>query len=307
MIVDEDFLYEFETGLNPQDLQNSPIPATIIGYGEISAIFQIAGNAELAFKRLPLFSDRVAAQRYARQHDEYCRLLTQAGLRLPEHKTLIIEPDRRPVAVYIAQQLIPSRRFGHHLIHALDHQALCRLLETLIAEIAKVWIYNHHHEPDARLALDGQLSNWTWLGDQTRPNLYYVDTSTPLFRENGIEQLDPELFLKSAPVYLRWILRWFFLQDVIDRYYDQRQVYTDLAANLYKEQRPDLIPDAVAIINRQLGADQKPLTVEAVGGYYRQDKLIWSLYLSFRKFDRWLTTTMLRRRYEFILPGYIQR
>jgi hypothetical protein len=307
MIVDEDFLYEFETGLNPQDLQNSPIPATIIGYGEISAIFQIADNAELAFKRLPLFSDRMAAERYTQHHDEYCHLLTQAGLRLPAYKTLILEPDQRPVTVYIVQQLIPSRRFGHQLVHELDRQAIDRLLEAIIAEIAKVWDHNRCHHPAASLALDGQLSNWTWFGDQPRPNLFYIDTSTPLFRKNGLEQLDPELFLKSAPVYLRWILRGLFLKDVIDRYYDQRQVYTDLAANLCKEQRADLIPEAVSIINRQLGADQKPLTIGEVDRYYRRDKRIWQLYLSFRKFDRWVTTKIFRRRYEFILPGKIRR
>lgn len=307
MHVDEDRLYEFESSLNPQNLQNSPVPATIIGYGEISAIFQIADIAELAFKRLPLFPDRIAAERYTQQHDEYCHRLTQAGLRLPEHKTLIIEPDRRPVAVYIAQQLIPSGRFAHQLVHALDRQTIYRLLETIVAEISKVWSYNRRHQPAASLALDGQLSNWSWFGDQPRPDICYIDTSTPLFRKDGIDQLDPELFLKSAPAYLRWILRWLFLKDVIERYYDQRQVYTDLAANLNKEQRPDLIPEAVTIINRQLGGDQKPLTVGEVDRYYRQDKLIWRLYLSFRKFDRWMTIKILHRRYEYILPGKIPR
>ena len=307
MNVDKALLQDFEAGLNPQDLLNSSIPASIVGYGEISAIFQIAGNAELVFKRLPLFSDRIAAERYTRQHDEYCHLLTQAGLRLPEHKTLIIEPYQRPVAVYIVQQLIPSRCFGHQLVHALDRQAIHQLLETIIDEISKVWGYNRQYQPAVRLALDGQLSNWTWFGDQPRQTTYYIDTSTPLFRKNGIDQLDPEIFLKSAPAYLRWILRWLFLKDVIERYYDQRQVYTDLAANLYKEQRADLIQETVTIINHRLSADRKPLTVEEVDRYYRQDKRIWTLYLSFRKFDRWLNTSVLRRRYESILPGKIQR
>jgi len=128
-----------------------------------------------------------------------------------------------------------------------------------------------------------------------------------LFCKDGIERLDPELFLKSAPAFLRWILRWLFLKDVINRYYDQRQVYIDLAANLYKEQRADLIPLTVTIINRQLGTDQKPLTVDEVDKYYREDKLIWSFYLSFRRIDRWLTTKIFRRRYEYILPGKIKR
>ena len=307
MLIDRNLLHEFESGLNPQDLKNSPIPATIIGYGEMSAIFQIAGNSEAAFKRLPLFSNRSSAEQYTQHHDEYCRLLTGAGLNLPEHETVIIEPVNRPVAVYIAQKLIPSRRFGHRLIHKWDRDRIYLLLERIVAEISKIWRYNSSHHPAVRLALDGQLSNWAWFDDQPRLEIYYIDTSTPLFCIDGIERLDPELFLKSAPAFLRWILRWLFVKDVISRYYDQRQVYTDLAANLYKEQRPDLIPAVVGIINRQLGTDQKPLTVDGINKYYREDKLIWSLYLSFRRIDRWLTSQIFRRRYEYILPGKIRR
>jgi hypothetical protein len=307
MRIDENLLHEFESGLNPQDLKNSPIPAAIIGYGEISAIFQIADNTEVAFKRLPLFSDRPSAEQYTRHHDEYCHLLTEAGLNLPEYETVIIEPVDRPVAVYIAQKLIPFRHFGHRLIHEFEGDNIHRLLETIVAEISRVWRYNRSHQPAVRLALDGQLSNWAWFDGQPRPAIYYIDTSTPLFCKDGIERLDPELFLKSAPAFLRWILRWLFLKDVISRYYDQRQVYMDLAANLYKEQRPDLIPLTVTIINRQLGTDQKALTVDEVDKYYREDKRIWSFYLSFRRIDRWLTTQIFRRRYEYILPGKIQR
>jgi hypothetical protein len=157
------------------------------------------------------------------------------------------------------------------------------------------------------LGLDGQLSNWVWPGDQNLADLIYIDTSTPLFRKDGIEQLDAELFLKSAPAFLRWILRWLFLEDVINRYYDQRLILIDLAANLYKEQRPDLLAATVDIINRQLRSDQDPLTVAEVNRYYREDKLIWTLFLAFRRIDCWLTTKILGRRYEFILPGRISR
>jgi hypothetical protein len=93
----------------------------------------------------------------------------------------------------------------------------------------------------------------------------------------------------------------------MNRYYDQRQVYIDLAANLYKEQRPDLIPMTIETINRQIGSDQIPLTEDDVKKYYREDKLIWTLFLSFRRIDRWLATRIFRRRYEFILPGKIKR
>ena len=103
MLADDHLLYEFELELNPQRLKDSPIPATIIGYGEISAIFQIGDNSQVAFKRLPLFSDRSSAEKYTRLIHEYCYLLTESGLKLPKHQTFIIEPPGRPVAVYIAQ------------------------------------------------------------------------------------------------------------------------------------------------------------------------------------------------------------
>ena len=181
------------------------------------------------------------------------------------------------------------------------------LFEKIIAEIAKIWSYNESALPDRELALDGQLSNWVWIDSESDKTLFYIDTSTPLFRKNGQEQMAPELFLKSAPFFLRWIIRLFFIDDVMNRYYDQRQVYIDLAANLYKEQRPDLIELILASINRHLPESNESISLKEVEKYYREDKLIWALFLAFRRIDRWLTTKIFRKRYEFILPGKIKR
>jgi Family of unknown function (DUF6206) len=307
MGADANLLYDFEIGLNPQRLRDSAIPATIIGYGEISAIFRIADHRETVFKRLPLFSDRSSAEKYTRQYHDYCHFLSASGLHLPDHQTFIIEPPSRPVAVYIAQKMLRPENFGHRLLHVFGQDEIRLLVETIVTEISKVWQFNCVHQPRVELALDGQLSNWVRVEERQSPVIYYIDTSTPLFRKDGTEQLDPELFLKSAPAFLRWIIRLLFLKDVINRYYDQRQVYIDLAANLYKEQRPDLIPMAIEIINRQIGSDQTPLIEADVKKYYREDKLIWTLFLSFRRIDRWLTTQIFRRRYEFILPGKVKR
>jgi hypothetical protein len=307
MLVDEHLLYEFEKNLNPQNLTASPIPATLIGFGEISAIFEIADNPRVAFKRLPLFHDHASALAYTTVYHEYCRFLTEAGLSLPTHQTAIIEVPDRPVCLYIAQRKLPADRFAHQLLHELEPDENQWLIESIVSEISKIWRYNCDQDPARKLALDGQLSNWVWLEKQGRPVLYYIDTSTPLFRKEGVEQLDAELFLKSSPAFLRWILRRFFLADVLNRYYDPRLVCIDLAANLYKEQRPDLVAPAVELINRQLASGQDPLAIDEVKKYYREDKLIWSLFLSFRRIDRWLTTQIWRRRYEFILPGKIRR
>jgi hypothetical protein len=141
--------------------------------------------------------------------------------------------------------------------------------------------------------------------------LVYLDTSTPLTCKDGQEQLDPELFLRSAPSFLVWILRLFFLDDVLTRYYDFRKVCIDLIANFYKEQRPELIPDLVATINdffspQIQGGVFEPFTVKEIKAYYQEDAWIWRLYLAFRKIDRSLQG-LIGKFYPYILPGAIKR
>ena len=307
MQVSADLLYRFEAGLNPQDLESAPIPATVLGYGEISTIFQIGDNANTAFKRMPLFANLHSAKVYIDKYEQYCRHLTTAGLILPADRTVVVEVPNRPIVLYIGQQQIPPEHFAHHLIHRIPPAEITDLFEDIVAAIAKIWRFNTAAHPGLEIAIDGQLSNWAVIQKSETATLYYVDTSTPLYRIDGVEQLDPELMLQSAPGFLRWIIRWLFLADVMNRYYDQRQVYIDLAANLYKEQRPDLIPLAIEIINNHLAADLDRLTAEEISSYYREDKLIWTVFLAFRRVDRWLKTHLLRQRYEFILPGKIER
>ncbi|MBU1339959.1 MAG: hypothetical protein KKD56_12980 [Acidobacteria bacterium] len=297
----------FEQGLRPHRPEASDPPPVILGYGEISSIFQIGNEDLIAYKRMPLFRDVSSAETYIGQYREYCELLREAGLHLPEDGTAIVDIPGRPVVLYIGQRLLPPERFGHKLIHTLDPAAARLLIEKAAAAINRIWEFNKESKPALELAIDGQISNWVWLDDDPGSPLVYVDTSTPLFRKKGEIQLDPELFLQSAPSFLRWIIRRLFLEDVMTRYFIARQVYTDLAANLYKEQRPELIPGALEGINRFLPKDEAPLTAKEVEKYYKEDKTIWKVFLAFRRFDRWLKTKISRRRYEFILPGKIKR
>jgi len=307
MDIDKDLLVRFENGLDPRNPQDSEISATILGYGEISAIFQIGDHADIAYKRMPLFADCGAAETYEKQYYEYCGRLKDAGLTIPPHKTVIVQIPGRPVVIYIAQAKLPVDCFVHKLIHTLDSEKINTVLERVVAEIEKIWCFNHAQRSVLELAIDGQLSNWVWLENGGDAELLYIDTSTPLYRKKGVEQLNPELLLQSAPSFLRWIIRLFFLKDVMNRYYDPRLVYMDLAGNLFKEQRHDLIATAVDIINRCGSSSINPLRDDEVEKYYKEDKIIWALFLGFRRIDRWLKTRILRKRYEFILRGKIER
>ena len=62
---------------------------------------------------------------------------------------------------------------------------------------------------------------------------------------------------------------------------------------------------AVEIVNR--GLNIEALTEEYIEKYYREDRLIWSLFLGFGKIDRLLKTRVFGQRYELIMPGRIER
>ena len=51
----------------------------------------------------------------------------------------------------------------------------------------------------------------------------------------------------------------------------------------------------------------EPLSKSEVDRYYREDKLIWVVFSGLRRLDRFITTRLLWKRYEFILPGKIKR
>ena len=50
----------------------------------------------------------------------------------------------------------------------------------------------------------------------------------------------------------------------------------------------------------------EPLAADGVRRFYAADRRIWSVFLAFRRFDRWLRRSR-GRRYEFVLPGPIAR
>jgi hypothetical protein len=181
-----------------------------------------------------------------------------------------------------------------------------------------VWNFSKTHK-SLDLGLDGQISNFAVIGyNSNNPHitpetkLIYFDTSTPMFRINGKEAMEAVLFLKSAPSFLRWLLKALFLGETVGRYYDWRKVAIDLVANFFKEQKPELIPDLIKIVNRFFSEeasefDIAPITIEEVQKYYKSDKDMWVIFQSVRRFDRTLKTKIFRKTYDFYLPAKIKR
>jgi hypothetical protein len=319
--VDVGVLQEFERGLDPRYPERSRIPARVLGYGEISTVFEIEveGLEDYALKRLPIFLDSEEIAIYRTMYEDYNRLLEkEVGLNLPAYgQAECVSDSGRPI-FFIIQSKLPYASIGNHAIHVLPDEEVQLLVELVLGEMKKLWDFNTSQQR-LEIAVDGQVSNWSIMGfDPDNPHvdgdtrLLYMDTSTPFIRVEGAEQLNPDLFLRGAPSFLVWLLKALFVEDVVARYYDQRRVTIDLIANFYKEQRPELIPDLIARANRFFAEDAAHLGIEPirekdVRSYYREDAFIWILYLNARRLDRFIRTRLLRRDYPYILPGKIKR
>jgi hypothetical protein len=319
--VDIELLKQFENGLDPARPEKSRIPARVLGYGEISTIFEIdsPSTRDLACKRMPIFETKDEVSHYERIYNDYNTVLNdEIGISVPEYGFIWFTTDNGKIIAFDLQNKLPGESIGNRTIHKLDTDNIRTLFLCVLRELMKIWAFNQAN-PERALGIDGQISNWSVVGfDPADPRinannkLLYFDTSTPLMKKGGEEQLDPELFLRSAPSFLRWLIRWLFLAGVMTRYYDARLVTIDLIANFYKEQRPELVPPLVEEANNFYATEGKelgiaPLAVKEIEGYYSEDKTIWVVFLALRRFDRWLHKYILHKPYIYILPGNIKR
>jgi hypothetical protein len=321
LVVDRELLKAFEEKLDPSKPEESPIPAKVLGYGEISTIFEIVDESQrdIAYKRMPLFDDIQQIERYKEIYYRYNELLKEIKIEVPEYGALDVVTDDGRIVLYLYQTKLPSHSIGNKIIHTVSDEEVMILVSEVLRELNRIWEFNRDNKPEMEAAIDGQISNWAIKDfNPENPvidedvNLLYFDTSTPLMRENGVEMLDAELFLKPTPPIMRWILKKFYLQDILDRYYDFQKVVVDLIANFFKEGRSDLIPKLVELANEFFLAeavvpDIMHIDYEEIRKYYKDDASIWSLYLNMRKVHRFIRTRILRRYYDFVLPAEIER
>lgn len=86
----------------------------------------------------------------------------------------------------------------------------------------------------------------------------------------------------------------------------------DLVANFLKEQKSELVPGLVELVNtffptEVAGTGLTPITMKEIEEYYKDDASTWKLYLRVRKAHRFIKTKILRGYYAFILPDQVER
>jgi hypothetical protein len=313
MKVDQQAIEKFEDALDPAFPEKSGMAPEILGYGEISTTFAISSMPDIALKRMPPFANPEQIAAYIKTVHEYISLLRDScGIRVADVALFDFENRFHESILYVAQPRYDAATIGHNILKSGTRDDLQEIILPVMENLVRICKFNHENALDISIGIDGQLSNWSFSNFQGLRKPIYFDITTPLYRKNNVEQLDTDIFLQSCPSILVWLVKWRFLGEVLDRYYDLRLVLIDMAANFYKEGRHDLIDDALSVINASLEkADLVPavslLEKSEISRYYKNDAFIWSLFLSLRRLDRYVKTKILRRRYNFILPGRISR
>jgi hypothetical protein len=301
----------------------------IVGYGEISTVMHLRKTRWMSddidivkdeslwiWKKMPPFPDSAEVERFEGLYAEYRAILTEKiGILVPKQIVKHFRHDKY-FTVYAGQEKVDSDTVCNVLIKKLNAPDAGRIMEFILRILKDVNSFNRN-DPHISIGIDAQLSNWALVSDHASTGtvhdddgLVYIDTSSPMIKIDGTEQINTEIFIKSAASFLRPVIRAFFLKEVVDRYYDVRSVMIDIIANLHKEKREDLIDWFIEItnsfcLNNQL--DITPLTRKEIDAYYSSDAFIWKFYQASRKIDRFITENILRKKYIFRIPGAIER
>lgn len=297
----------------------------ILGIGEITTTIEVKGGhwgkvhptdkrwMKLAYKRMPAFDTRGDMERYVHIHEEYQRLLGQAGIAVPWHDNLVRQRADGKWVVYNRQERLPTEQVACLMIQKGGDALALAVFRFLLGKLEAVFEHNAAR-PELALGFDAQVPNWVFTGfDPREPRIrpdepvVYIDTSTPLYRIDGAEQLDTELFLRAIPALFRPVVRHFFLAEVVDRYYRPRDVILDLVASYITHKRPELVPELVDIANAFMAdsphiAGARGFTAKEIASYNREDVIIWHFFRTLKRADRFVTERLLGGQYEQRLP-----
>lgn len=284
----------------------------VLGYGEISVGLRVAELPGRVCKRLSGFADAADADAFVRVLGTYLDELRAGGVDVVDTDVVPVPRAGQPPVVYLVQPELTAARFAHMRLREADDDELRGVLRRVLGVVGGLAAAERARTDGVEVALDGQLSNWWLPEDGAPPRL--VDVGTPFLRRDGRYAMDLELLHRPIPPGIRAYYRWRGeVAAYMDDYFDPRLVAVDLLGNFHKEGRPDRVPLGVDVVNAWLDEEgsvfgpQAPVTEAEVREYYRKDAGLLALYLRLRRADRLLRSRVLRRRYDYVLPGPIRR
>ncbi len=298
----------------------------VLAYGEISAALTTDELPGLVCKRMAGFPDASSVSRYLDLVDEYLTELATAGISVVATQSIPVRRPGRPPVVYLVQPRMDSHTLGHKLLHTTDDEGLATVIRQVLDSVALLSQRSADRTDGIEVALDGQLSNWSFATTEPDPMTpvdagtratvpaqpVLIDVGTPFVRRNGRHSLDAKVVVAAAPPGIRAVLLRFVADSYQDDYFVPRTVAVDLLGNFHKEGAPQRIATGLEVANDWLETagipgPREPITAVEVADYYRTDARLLGLFLQARRADRAIRTKVLRTQYDFLLPGRVSR
>ena len=303
-------LAELESRLDPAHPQRSGV--RVLAYGEISAtlLLPAAGFDSVVAKRMAGFPDESAAADYRALVDRYLAALAELGVNVVPTVPVVVPRSEGGPVVYLLQPRVDAATLGDTLVHGVGDAELHTMITTVLRQVDAAL----SRTVDGReVAVDAQLSNWSFPAAGVDHDPALIDVGTPFLRDSGGHALDVRVLLAAVPPGIRSWYLWRGTGDsYMDDYFVPRLAAVDMLGNLLKEQAGHRLAVGLAAANQWLGnhpdlRGEAPITAAEVKAYYDADAATLESFLRVRRMDRFVRGRLLRRGYDFILPGRVQR
>jgi hypothetical protein len=283
----------------------------VLGYGEISAVLTTDDLPGLVCKRMAGYPTSASLSAYMGLIEDYLAELATAGVSVTPTETVPVTRPGRPPVLYLVQPRADADSLGHSVLLNADDETLVAALRAVLDSVARLAQGNAERADGVEVAVDGQLSNWTFSAGPSGPEPTLIDVGTPLIRVHGRHRLDVDVVVAAAPPGIRALLR-FLADSYQDDYFVPRTLAVDLLGNFHKEGAPERIGLGAQVVNEWLAevdlpGPRDPISVAEVATYYRRDAQLLGLFLHARRADRAIRTRLLRQPYDFLLPGRVDR
>jgi hypothetical protein len=299
-----------EAGLDPAHPADSGLQ--VLAYGEVSCALVVPGLAGWVAKRMAGLADLAAAQSYLGLLADYLAELARVGITAVATHPVLVPRGARPPVVYLLQPELATPGLGATVLREAGDADVAAAIQAVLDRLDRLRDADRGRAPGDQVAVDAQLSNW-WF-DPALPVVdaepVLIDVGTPFVRRAGRHAIGAEMFLAAVPPGLRaYYRRKGEVEAYLDDYFSPRTCAVDLLGNMFKEGRADRVPLGIAVVNDWLAAvepNAAPVTLDEVADYYRADAAQLALFLRVRRLDR-ARSRLIRRRYDFVLPGAIAR
>jgi hypothetical protein len=305
-------LRDLERRLDPSAPERTP-GVEILGYGEVSAVLGWDGVPGRVLKRMSGFRTRAEVEAYAAVVDRYVALLRDLDVPVVDTEVALVSPEPSRHVAYLLQPRLEPERLGHSLLRTRPVEEIFPLLDRVLGLVRRVLDANTSRTDAREVAIDAQLSNWHWPDQADTPRPVLLDVGTPFLRRAGALETGTDLYLCAYPGPVRWWLRRdHAVEKYIADYFHFDRTVLDLLGNFIKERAADKLPAAVDFVNRWIAGQPEgerlgSVDEERARAYYSRDAASLELSLRARRAARFVRRSLLRRRYDFILPGPIER